>query len=75
MCMITDKVAETIRGNVTDELADGKHRVTPQIVFNLNFFMPGMGPIGSSNGYGSAGSMLAQSGATMLSQSSSAMGV
>jgi len=75
MCMLTDKVAETIRGNVLAETAEGKHRVTPQIVFNLNFFMPGHGPSGNANGMGTAGTLLTQGCSSMMTQGSSNIGV
>ena len=74
MCMITDKVAETIRGNIETETKSGKHRTTPQIVFNLNFFMPGMGPF-PQNGVGSAGSLLTQGGQPIQTQSGQSIGV
>jgi hypothetical protein len=74
MCMITDRVAETIRGTVTDEATNGKHRTMPQIVFNLNFFVPGMAPF-QGTGPGTSGTLLTQGGTPINTQGGSHVGV
>jgi len=74
MCMVADKVDETIRKNIefeSDKCKDGA--VMPQIVFNLNFFMPGIGNMSSQGDRGNNNNLLAQSGATLCTQGGQSM--
>lgn len=74
MCMVADKVHDTIRRNIDFENEKGKDKgVMPQIVFNLNFFMPGVGDQKANGERGQNNNLLTQSGSTLCTQGGSSM--